>query len=70
VINGPDTTFNTIFWTEESIKILESMVPMGGRLREEDELYLGGRGWEFIKKVLFLIKRITDVRLEASTRPL
>jgi hypothetical protein len=46
------------------------MVPMGGRLMEEDELLLGGTRWEFSKKVLFLIKRITDDRLEASTRPL
>jgi hypothetical protein len=41
---------------------------MGGRLREEDELLLGGTRWEFSKKVLFLIKRTTDVRLDASTR--
>jgi len=43
---------------------------MGGRFREENELLLGGTRWEFSKKVLFLIKCITDVRLEASTRPL
>jgi len=43
---------------------------MGGRLREDDELLLGRTRWEFSKKVIFLIKCITDVRLEASTRPL
>jgi hypothetical protein len=70
VINGPDITCKTVFWNEETIKILVSMVPMGGRLKEENELLLGGTRWEFSKKVLFLIKRITDVRLEASTSPL
>jgi hypothetical protein len=44
---------------------------MGGRLREEDdELLLARTRLEFSKKVLFLIIRISDVRLEASTRPL
>jgi hypothetical protein len=70
VISGPDTTCNCVFWNEETIKILESMVPMGGRLREDDDLLLGERRWEFSKKVLFLIKRIIDVRLKASTRSL
>jgi hypothetical protein len=43
---------------------------MGGSLREEDELLLGGTRREFSKKVLFLIKCITDVRLKTSTRSL
>jgi hypothetical protein len=68
VIGGPDMTCNSIFWNGEAITILESMVPMGGRLKgNEVELLSGGTTREFNKKVLFLINCITDVRLTATS---
>jgi hypothetical protein len=71
VTGGPDMTCNFIFWNGEAITILESMVPMGGRLKGiGDELLSGGTRREFNKKVLFLINCITDVRLTATSWPL
>jgi hypothetical protein len=68
---GPDMTCNFVFWNGEATIILESMVPMGGRfMGNEEELLSGGMGRVFIRKALFLISCITDVRSTAISWPL